>query len=171
MSYTSAQEKSHIQELQKMLYGISLYNAAIPHIVPDGIFGSGSQAAVRDFQQFYGLRVTGEVNQTTWEKIVQVYHQMIDTPPQPLYAFPKEPGTTILAGEQGFPVLIIQAILFGLSERYANLIPCPMTGDFDNDTLRSLQMFQKLCVFPVTGCVDCTTWNMLAQAGSDLLIP
>ena len=170
MAYTISQEQSHIQELQKMLYGISLYNAAIPHVVPNGVYGSESEAAVRDFQQYYGLRVTGETNQATWDKIAAVYHQLINTPPQPLRAFPEKPGTVILAGEQGFPVLIIQAILFALSEKYANLMPCPMTGAFDEDTLRSLQLFQKLCVFPVTGCVDCTTWNMLSQAGGDLLI-
>lgn len=170
MVYTTAQEKSHIQELQKMLYGISLYNAAIPHITPDGVFGNESEAAVRDFQQYYGLKVTGEANQVTWDKVAAVYLQLVNTPPQPLHAFPKEPGSVILAGEQGFPVLIIQAILFALSEKYANIIPCPMTGEFDADTLRSLQMFQKLCVMSVTGCVDCLTWNMLSQAGSDLLI-
>lgn len=169
MAYTSVQVQNHIRELQKMLYGISLYNAAIPRITPDGIYGDRSEAAVRDFQQYYGLRVTGETDQATWEKIAAVYQQLVDTPPQPLHAFPKTPGTVILSGQQGFPVLIVQAILFALSEKYSNIMPCPMTGEFDADTLRSLQLFQKLCVFPVTGCVDCSTWNMLSQAGSDLL--
>ncbi len=168
--YTSEQEKAHIRELQKMLYGISLYHTAIPRIIPNGIYGAESEQAVRDFQQEFGMHVTGEANQATWDKIVAVYQQLIGTPPQPLHAFPQKPGTVIMAGEHGFPVLIIQAILFALSEHYANILPCPMTGEFDNDTLRSLQLFQKLCIYPVTGCVDCSTWNMLSQAGSDLLI-
>ena len=76
MAYTPAQEKAHIFELQEMLRGISMQNPAIPAVIPDGVYTEATAQAVRAFQQFYGLQVTGEVNGATWEKIAAVYQEI-----------------------------------------------------------------------------------------------
>ena len=167
--YTNIQQQAHIRELQGLLHGISYYNPAVPRIIPDGIYGRETEAAVRAFQQYYGLRVTGETNQATWDRIVIVYRELVDQPPQPLRAFPQQAGAVMLPGEQGFPILIIQSILHSLSEKYGDVPPVKVTGEFDSDTQRAIQPFQKMCALPMTGCVDCKTWNLLAQAGGDLL--
>ncbi|MBR3629489.1 MAG: peptidoglycan-binding protein [Oscillospiraceae bacterium] len=166
--YSPEQEKAHIYELQQMLYGISLRNPAVPGVIPDGIYGEETAAAVRAFQQYYGLRVTGEANGATWEKIAAVYRAMQDMSPAPLDAFPQKPGTVLQEGAHGFPVMVSQAVLLALSEQFENIPPCAVTGDLDADTVRALQPFQKLCSLPVTGKLDCATWNMLAQAGDAL---
>ena len=166
--YSPEQEKSHIYELQQMLYGISLQNPAIPGVIPDGIYGEETAAAVRAFQQYYGLRVTGEANGATWEKIAEVYRLLSAMPPEPLEAFPQKPDTVLQEGAHCFTVLIAQAILLALSEQFENIPPCAVTGDLDADTVRALQPFQKLCSLPVTGKLDCATWNMLAQAGDTM---
>ncbi|MCR4646354.1 MAG: peptidoglycan-binding protein [Oscillospiraceae bacterium] len=168
--YSPEQEKAHIYELQQMLYGISLRNPAIPGVIPDGIYGEETAAAVRAFQQIYGLRVTGEANVTTWEKIAEVYRETNDMPPEPLAAFPEKPGTVLHEGAHCFTVMIAQAILLALSEEFENIPACAVTGVLDPETVRALQLFQKLCSLPVTGCVDCTTWNMLSQAGGSLAV-
>lgn len=167
--YSDNQEKSHIREIQQMLYLISLHNFAVSGVIPDGIYGSETVSSVRSFQQYYGLQVNGEVNSATWLKITEVYRSYSDAVPVPIQAFPTEPGTVLHKGAGCFSVWIAQAILLGLSEKYENIPPCHVTGTLDAETHLALQPFQKLCTLPVTGCIDCTTWNMLAQAGADLL--
>ena len=171
MAYTQEQERAHIRELQAMLYGISFYNPAIPRVVPDGIYGKATADAVRAFQQFYGLRVTGEVNSATWEKIAQISQELVETRPEPLEVFPKK-NTVISLGDRSFTVYVIQTILHALSETYGDLPDCGITGVFDPDTRRALELFQKMSGLPVTGAVDCKTWNMLASAADrTILVP
>lgn len=167
--YSNHQESDHIREAQQMLYVISMYNLAVSGVIPDGIYGSETVSSVRSFQQYYGLQASGEINTATWAKITEVYRHYNDTAPKEIQAFPKEPGTVLHQGTGCFSIWIAQAILLGLSEKYENIPPCHVTGILDTETHLALQPFQKLCTLPVTGCIDCTTWNMLAQAGSDLL--
>ena len=169
MAYTEAQRKAHIRELQTMLHTISYYNPAIPRIVPDGIYSAATAAAVRDFQQFYGLRVTGEVNSATWEKIAEISQELAENVPEPLEAFPPKKNTVISLGDRNFTVYVIQSILHELSEKYSDIPDCGISGIFEPDTQRAIQPFQRMCGLPVTGGVDCKTWNMLANAGAELL--
>jgi len=164
--YTTQQEKAHIYELQQMLYFISRENPAIPEIIPDGIYGTETVKAVKAFQQYYGLRPTGETNHATWEKVAEVYLALENSVPLPLEIF--SPNEVLRQGDSNFGVRIVQVILNALAEKYDNLPQCNITGDFDYDTLFAVQLFQKLCALPVTGEIDCATWNALARAGDDM---
>ena len=164
--YTTQQEKAHIYELQQMLYFISLENPAIPEVIPDGIYGKETVNAVKAFQQYYGLSPTGETNHATWEKVAEVYLNLENAIPLPLDVF--APDEVLRQGDHCFSVRIAQAILNALAEQYDNMPPCNMTGDFDYDTLCAVQLFQKICALPVTGEIDCATWNALARAGDNM---
>ena len=168
MAYTQAQKKAHILELQKYLNAISYYHPEIPCVLPTGIYDEKTQAAVRAFQKFSNLTETGETNQTTWDRIVAVYLADAKCAPQPLEAFPKQKHAVIHAGEQCFTAAVIQTILMELSHHYSNLPDVHVTGEYDAETIRAVQLFQNMCALPVTGEVDCATWNMLAQAVCDL---
>ena len=168
MAYTSAQKKAHIQELQKYLNAIACYHPEIPSVLPTGVYDDKTREAVRAFQKFSHLTENGETNQATWEKIVSVYREDMETAPQPLEAFPKKKSTVLKMGEHCFTVAVIQTILMELSRKYSNLPDISVTGDYDADTVRAIQLFQNMCALPVTGEVDCKTWNMLAQCGCDL---
>ena len=166
--YTSAQKKAHIKELQSCLHVISYYNTKIPCIIPNGIYDAETQNAVKAFQQYYNLTDSGEVNTATWDKIMSVYQHFVNTAPQPLEVFPKKPDTVMHPGDHCFTVAMIQAVLFELSQTYTNLPCVHVTGDYDTETVQAVQLFQKICGLPVTGDVDCQTWNMLAQISCDL---
>lgn len=62
--------------LELMLAYLSSKLPQIPSIVAEGIFDSSTTAAVIAFQNLYGLEPTGIVNEATWNKIVEVYHDM-----------------------------------------------------------------------------------------------
>lgn len=168
MAYTPEQKKAHIRELQKYLNAISYYHQEIPCILPTGVYDQKTETAVRAFQKLYHLTETGETNQATWDKIVSVYLADMQNKPQPLEAFPVKKNTVLHMGEHCFTVAVIQAVLMELSRKYSNLPEIAVTGDYDADTVRAIQLFQNMCALPVTGEVDCHTWNMLAQAGCDL---
>lgn len=166
--YTNQQKKAHIKELQKYLHVISYYNREIPGIIPNGVYDKPTENAVKAFQRAYGLTDTGEVNTATWDKIVSVYQKFMSAVPEMLEVFPQKPDTVMHRGDHCYTVAIIQAILFELSEHYSNLPCVHVTGDYDTETVQAVQLFQKISGLPVTGEVDCQTWNMLAQMGCDL---
>ena len=58
-----------IRHLQYMLSILSEYIPQIPPVAVDGIFGPATADAVRSAQQWFGLPVTGQVDDPTWEEI------------------------------------------------------------------------------------------------------
>ena len=171
MSYSQNQKTAHIRELQTYLNRISYYNPDIPCVIPTGVYDEKTAEAVRIFQKLYNLTETGETNQATWEKIVSVYQEFLSNLPEPLEAFPRKKDTVMKPGGHCFTIAIIQAVLFELSEIYENLPPVHVTGIYNQETMQAVQLFQKMCTLPVTGEVDCMTWNKLAQSSLNMIIP
>ena len=62
-----------VRSLQQMLRTIAESDSRHPSVVPDGIYGPDTVAAVSYFQRRYGLPVTGVTDLATWETIVPVY--------------------------------------------------------------------------------------------------
>ena len=73
MPYSNRQKRLHILELQRYLHKISEKTGSIPLIFPDGIYGSETRNAVRQFQKNNGLSETGDTDIRTWEMIVSEY--------------------------------------------------------------------------------------------------
>lgn len=64
---------SKVLQLQEQLNTISMVYQAVPAVTADGIYGEGTQQAVRAFQGVFGLPQTGVVDYQTWYKIQEVY--------------------------------------------------------------------------------------------------
>lgn len=62
-----------VRQLQEQLDVIAEVYSAIPRIAADGIYGSATQGAVREFQSIFGLPQTGDVDFRTWYKISEIY--------------------------------------------------------------------------------------------------
>lgn len=59
-----------IYEIQAALRDISRRNdRVLPRLIPDGIFGSETEAAVISFQRLVGVNATGIVDYVTWTEI------------------------------------------------------------------------------------------------------
>lgn len=63
----------NVYQIQKQLARIAKAYPAIPAIVPDGIYGSKTKAAVEKFQAVFGLPVSGVVDYNTWYEISNIY--------------------------------------------------------------------------------------------------
>ena len=62
-----------VRTIQEQLNTIAEVYTAIPSVVVDGIYGEGTQAAVRRFQEIFGLTPDGIVGRNTWYRISQLY--------------------------------------------------------------------------------------------------
>lgn len=62
-----------VRQIQEQINVIAGAYPAIPRISADGVYGSGTENAVRIFQSVFGLPTTGIVDYATWYKISEIY--------------------------------------------------------------------------------------------------
>lgn len=160
MAYNQRQQREHIREIQKMLYGLSLFDERMHTVVPNGVYGKETAIAVRAFQQIMGLRSTGEINAATWEKLRNEYYEKIGKQAYSLNAFPQN-TINIGLNDEGFAVYIIQIMLHLLSINFGNFDSLEITGKYDSFTENAVKEFQKRSGQSPTGKVDRDTWNLL----------
>ncbi len=157
--------------VQYYLLLISVYNNAIPEVALDGIFGPATRASVEAFQRYYGLPVTGEVNEETWDSLSNVYLGIVqDIPVESIgnNTVPY-PGTSLRLGSSGEYVRIIQGYLSKLSEVYSEIPEISVTGTFDEATQNAVIAFQNLFGLEPTGIIGPATWNEIAEEYNDIV--
>lgn len=74
--YQLGSEGPNVYILQQYLSYIASVLEGIPTTEPDGIYGPNTEESVRKFQEFFGIDVTGVVDQYTWNRIVLIYHNL-----------------------------------------------------------------------------------------------
>ena len=152
-----------IRSLQTMLRIIAQEDRRQPSLIPDGIYGNQTTAAVSAFQRNHGLPVTGVADQNTWDQIVLAYEPaMIRVGEAEPLQIILDPGHVIRRGDSEPNVYVLQAVLIVLSEVYSSITPPGMTGVLDDATAASLEAFQLLTGLPQTGELDKITWKHLA---------
>lgn len=160
MLYTDAQKQEHIEEILGYLYQIALRDSRIPIVLPGKAYTDEAALAVRAYQQAYGLPVTGEIDDATWNSIVETYHRLLDEA-APLVIFPS--GAFLLQeNDSGDLVQLVQALLNLVAAHYSNLQPVTVTGEFDAETAAAIRNLQAVSALPETGSLDRPTWNRLA---------
>ena len=151
-----------IRSLQTMLRTIGMFSDEYQRLVPDGIYGPETQAAVSTFQRNRGLPVTGITNQQTWEELVRIYDgAMVElSPAQPIEhgnndAFP------YTRGDEGAMLSMAQMMLRRIAGQHSCVCAPEMTGRMDEIMINSLTEFQRLSGLPSTGKLDKATWKHL----------
>lgn len=151
-----------IRSLQTMLRVIAEAYPGYVRIIPDGIYGPETVAAVSAFQRKHGLPVTGVTDLPTWEAIVEIYNPALISQDA---AFPLDvvlnPGQVIRKGERHPNLYLAQAMLTVLAELYESIAMPGLTGILDDPTADSLASFQYLSGLPMTGNLDKHTWKHL----------
>lgn len=152
-----------IRSLQTMLRVIARADPSHLNVIPDGIYGPETMAAVSDFQRKHGLPVTGVTDQRTWEAIVAVYTPALVqvAPAQPLDVI-FNTGQVIRRGQRHPNVYLAQSILTVLAQAYKSVAMPSLSGLLDGATADSLSTFQQLSALPATGNLDKQTWRHLA---------
>ena len=88
---------SKVEQMQFWLSTLAQYESSIPSVTVDGVYGSGTAAAVRAFQRRYGLTVDGIVGRTTWTELYDQFRSI-----QSDNGIPNAyPGTALRQGSSG----------------------------------------------------------------------
>lgn len=160
MLYTEAQKQEHIEEILGLLYQIALRDSRIPIVLPSKVFNEDAALAVRAYQDAYGLPVTGEIDDVTWNSIVETYHRLMDEA-VPLVLFPAG-QFALQPGSGGDLVKLVQVLLNFAANRFDNLRSVEVNGQYDEPTTEAVRQFQEIASLPQTGVMDRETWNRLA---------
>ncbi len=152
-----------IRALQTMLRTIASVEPRQINVIPDGIYGSQTAAAVRSFQRRQGLNPTGTVDQATHERIVQEYERAyIEAQKAQPVQITLDPGQVLRRGERNNHIYLVQSMLTVLHILDQRIPTPPHTGVLDPATAESVAAFQTIAGLPPTGEVDKRTWKDLA---------
>lgn len=135
--------------------------STIPVIAVDGIFGGGTENAVRAFQQFFGLSVDGVVGQLTWNKLYEVYTDVTNDLMAPDQRPGTYPGSPLRQGDTGKAVREVQYYLYLLSAYYDSIPAIAFDGVFGPATTEAVRAYQQLFGLTVDGVVGPATWNSI----------
>ncbi len=103
----------------------------------DGIFGSGTESTVRQYQTLKGLAADGIVGPATWRALAADYNAIPDT------ATEVYPGAPLTRGSTGVAVVTMQTKLAALAPTYTALNTPAIDGIFGQDTANATRLFQK----------------------------
>ena len=153
-----------IRSLQTMLRVIGEDDAALPSVIPDGIYGQQTVEAVTAFQRKYALPVTGITDQKTWEAITAAYEPALIRvgKAQPIEII-MDPGQVYRLGDSSPNLYLMQSMLLFLSLLHPSIDTPTHTGTLDDLTAQALAGFQALAGLPPTGELDKITWKYLVQ--------
>ena len=151
--------------VQVALNRISQSYPAIPKIpANDGIYGPRTEAAVRVFQQIFGLTPDGIVGPATWYEIVRLYTAVtalseLRSQGQQFYAISWAAPNSLQVGDSGEKVRQLQYMLSVLSTYIPGIPPLSVDGIFGQDTRATVLAAQRRFNLPETGTVDPATWD------------
>ena len=159
-----------VRTIQIRLNRISRNYPSIPKIpIADGIFGTDTEAAVRRFQEIFGLTPDGIVGRATWYKIQNIYigvKRLTDLSAEAIrfdeisQQFPE----VLREGDSGIGVANLQYYLDFLSAYYNTIPPTAIDGSFGASTRAAVEALQRTFGLPVDGIVGEVTWKALYDA-------
>lgn len=159
-------ERQAILNLQRYLRQLSFFDTRLPELPLDGIFESETREAVEIFQQNNGLPVTGEADRATWDAIYIAYVKSVaqHAKPLPVDVFSRTPDADVIRrGAVGFHVAAVQYMLNEVLLFYSNYPGMDADGNYDEQTMDAVRLFQGYSALPQTGEVDLETWNRLTN--------
>lgn len=151
----------YVRELQSFLRTVQRFRTGSTLVPADGIFGSRTAAALREFQQEERLPVTGVADRATWDTLYRAYLAVLaeNAAPTPIQGY-QTPAFALVIGDQGDGVAFLQIMLRRLATRYPS-IPAEtvISGVYELSTARAVAALQRLSGLPPTGQTDKATWN------------
>ncbi len=153
-----------VKTLQYYLSIIAYFNSDLQPVPLDGVFNSQTVEAVERFQAFYGLPVTGIVDNDTWNTIDRIYIETVAALP-PGYEGDNAklyPGYFLTNGIRGQNVTDLQTYLSLIGKNIPEIPEIPITGYFGDQTEEAVRTFQRLFGIPVSGEVGPVTWYQIA---------
>ena len=160
--------------IQTELNRISQSYPAIPKISPvDGIFGAQTEAAVKKFQEVFGLTVDGIVGRATWYALVRYYTAVtslseLRSQGQKFYSISWANTNPIDFGDRGVRVEHLQYMLSVLGAYIPEIPEIAVDGIFGPATQNAVIAAQRWLGIPQTGSVNNETWEKIYEQFSGI---
>ncbi len=160
-----------VLQVQYYLSYIALFVPTVAEAAFDGSYGPATANAVRSFQRTYGLPETGVVDRATWDRMENVYFEIVSEIDYEFFGgrILPYPGRVLRPGIDGNDVRVLQEYLNYISESYPDIPRVNVDGSFGPATARQVEAFKKL--FNIPGApdrVNAAAWNAIASVYDDL---
>lgn len=161
-----------IETIQLYLRQLSEYYPEIPQIIPDGVYGPETTAAVKAFQEIFGLPVTGEMDIYTWDLLLFVHNELNKqtAPSEQVQFFPQNiqdqancQNCFLEPCDYGNLILILQIMLKEIGKTFSDFNQVELTGYYDLNTTEAVLTFQARNGLEQTGIVNNQTWNRMVR--------
>lgn len=154
-----------VKTIQYYLNILAYFNPSLSAPPLDSVYGPSTTNAVRVFQQYYGLPVTGVVNTATWNVLNRIYSETVEFLPEGYSGdFAKlYPGYFLTEGMSGENVRDLQTYLSLIGQNLDTIPIIPVTGYFGPQTREAVTAFQNAFGITPNGAVGPVTWNTIAQ--------
>ncbi len=159
-----------VRILQTRLNRISRNFPSIPKIVlVDGIFSTDTEAAVRQFQEIFGLAADGIVGKATWYAVERLYTSVkrltdLQSEGIRLEEVTQQLPYVLKEGSSGIPVYNLQYYIRFLSNYYNTIPSVVPDGSFGPLTKNAVEELQRTFGLTVDGIVGDQTWYALYNA-------
>lgn len=157
--------------IQYYLSYIALFVPTVIAAAMDGSFGPATTNAVRSFQRTYGLPETGEVDRATWDRMENVYYDIISEIDYEFYGgrILPFPGRVLREGIEGNDVRVLQEYLNYIANTYPEIPRVNVDGVFGPLTSEQVARFKEIFDIPGTpDRVNAPVWNSIANIYDDL---
>ncbi|MBQ8304069.1 MAG: peptidoglycan-binding protein [Clostridia bacterium] len=149
-----------VTTVQYYLNVIAYFNPSLNVFPIDSVFGVNTENAVRNFQTFYGLNVTGVVDEATWNKLRSVYNDTRASLPADYSSGLAKayPGYFLSEGLSNDDVRDLQTYLSFIADNIPQIPKIQVDGVFGPATADAVRTFQSLYGLDPTGAVGPVTW-------------
>ncbi len=159
-----------VSVIQLYLRILAYFIPSIPFTAMDGVFGQGTENAVKAFQTYVGLEPDGIVGRSTWNSIINEYYKIesslqgrfetaLTLPP---------PGHVLTIGSTGSTVRRIQEYLNVISRSDPSVPSVTVDGVFGEGTARAVRAIQRQFGLDPSGEIGILTWNAIISRYNDL---
>ena len=154
-----------VTTVQYYLSIIAYFNGALEPVPRSGTFGPETVAAVERFQEFYGLPVTGIVDNATWNTITKIYTETVASLPQGYQGNNAKlyPGFFLTKGMRNQSVSDLQTYLQLIAKNIPEIPSVSVTGYYGDQTEAAVSAFQRLYGIDVSGAAGPVTWATIAN--------
>lgn len=159
-----------VSTVQYYLAFLGFFLPQLPQITITGTFDDATRDAVYAFQNTYGLPVDGIVGRDTWNRMLNVYDQILRDLPQDYQNFIEQvyPGRFLALGDEGRSVRQLQQNIRKVADGDPAIPTVEVDGIFGPATQWAVLALQRQLGMDQTGAVGPVLWTRLAEMASGL---
>lgn len=148
-----------VKSMQQRLGTVKSLYTAIQGVAFDGVFGTDSAAALRQFQPQFGLSADGAYGGLSFNLLASALNGV--QAGNPLRVTTRYPGYALTLGSSGDNVRFVQSYLSRLGGSIPQLT---IDGQYGNLTRNAVMQFQASKGLQIDGVVGSATWSALIVA-------